>query len=113
MTRRGRKMRSSTRNHLPDPQGMMAMLAEYLQWMQTANYAERTIKNRKITLGYFIRWCEERGITRPSEVTRPIVERYQRWLYHYRKQNGQPLSIRSQYERLSPVRAFFQVVGKK
>jgi len=112
MTGRSRKKKSSTRNDLPDPQGMVAMLDEYLLWMQAANYAERTIKNRKITLGYFISWCGARGITRPSEVTRPIVERYQRWLYHYRKQNGQPLSFRSQYERLSPVRVFFKWLAK-
>lgn len=73
MTGRSRKKKSSTRNDLPDPQGMVAMLDEYLLWMQAANYAERTIKNRKITLGYFISWCGARGITRPSEVTRPIV----------------------------------------
>lgn len=112
MTGRSRKKRSSTRSDIPDPQGMVPMLAEYLKWMQTANYAERTIKNRKHTLGYFISWCEERGVSRPSEVTKPIVERYQRWLYHYRKQNGQPLSIRSQYERLSPVRTFFKWLAK-
>lgn len=112
MTRRDRKKSSSPSGALPDPQGMAAMLAEYLQWMQAANYAERTIRNRKITLGYFISWCKERGVTRPSEVTRSIVERYQRWLYHYRKQNGQPLSIRSQYERLSPVRVFFKWLAK-
>ena len=88
------------------------MLAEYLQWMLITNYSERTVGNRKITLGYFISWCEERGITRPTEVTRPILERYQRWIYHYRKKNGQPLSFRSQYERLSPVRAFFKWLAK-
>lgn len=91
---------------------MAAMLAEYLQWMRLSNYAERTVNNRRVNLGYFISWCEDRGITRPTEVTRPILERYQRWLYHYRKKNGKPLSFRSQYARLSPVRTFCKWLAK-
>jgi integrase/recombinase XerD len=95
-----------------DPYGMAAMLAAYLEWMRIANYAERTVKNYKTTVSYFIAWCEERGITQPAEVIRPVLERYQRWLYHYRKENGQPLSFRSQYERLSPVKMFFKWLAK-
>jgi integrase/recombinase XerD len=37
----------------------------------------------------------------------------QRWLYHYRKANGQPLSFRSQYAKLSPVRSFFRYLAKE
>lgn len=37
-----------------------------------------------------------------------MLERYQRWLFHYRKANGDPLSFRSQSQRLLPVRAFFR-----
>ena len=44
---------------------------------------------------YFLQWCQERGITDPIEVTRPVLERYQRYLFHYRKKNGEPLSFRS------------------
>jgi integrase/recombinase XerD len=47
-------------------------------------------------------------VERPAEVTRPMLERYQRWLYHYRKPDGEPLSFRSQAQRLLPVRAFFR-----
>ena len=48
------------------------------------------------------------AVARPAEVTKPILERYQRWLYHYRKKNGQPLSFRSQHGCLVPVRALFK-----
>ena len=95
-----------------DPQGMATMLAQYLEWMRIANYSERTIKNRRIDLGYLITWCEDRGITRPNEITRPILERYRRWLYHYRKENGEPLSFRSQNVRLSSIRAFFRWLAR-
>ena len=51
---------------------------------------------------------EERGLTEPVEVTRPVLERYQRYLFHYRKKNGEPLSFASQHSRLSPLRMWFR-----
>jgi len=96
-----------------DPRGMVAMLGRFLEHMQVKAYARATVENRRTYLGWFIAWCEERGISRPAEVTRPVLERYQRYLYHYRKKNGQPLSFRSQYSRLSPVRAFFKWLARE
>ena len=95
-----------------DPRGMAAMMARYLEWMRVRNYSDRTVDNRRVYIGYFIVWCEERGISRPSEVTKPILERYQRWLYHYRKENGEALSFRGQVTRLLPVRAFFKWLAR-
>lgn len=87
---------------------MASWLVQYLEWLRSHNYSESTVSNRESYLALFVAWAEERGITRPSEVTKPILERYQRHLYHFRKANGQPLSFRSQYSRLVPVRAFFK-----
>jgi integrase/recombinase XerD len=56
---------------------------------------------------------DERGVSRPGEVTRAMLERYQRHLYHYRKPDGEPLSFRSQSQRLMPVRAFFKWAVKQ
>ena len=53
-------------------------------------------------------WLADRGVTQPVEVTRPMLVRYQRHLFHYRKPNGEPLSFRSQNAQLLPVRAFFK-----
>lgn len=36
-----------------------------------------------------------------------MLVRYQRWLFHYRKTDGDPLTFRSQNARLLPVRALF------
>lgn len=111
MIRPGRKKRPRSHDH-EDPQGLAGLMAQYLQWMRLSNYSERTVRNREVNLGYFIRWCEERGLMRPVEITRPILERYQRLLYHYRKENGQPLSFRSQHIRLSSIRTFFKWLAK-
>ena len=73
-----------------------------------SNYSEATIATREHHLREFIKWCAERGLARPTEITKPTLERYQRWLYHYRQKNGQPLTFRTQHGRLVPVRAFFK-----
>jgi integrase/recombinase XerD len=91
---------------------MAAYLSRYLEWMRVTGYSERTVGNRETYLGYFVAWADERSVTRPQEVTRQILERYQRYLFHYRKRNGEPLSFRSQYTRLVPVRAFFKWLAR-
>jgi len=73
------------------------------------HYSSHTVKNRRIELGYFIDWCEERSISRPDEVTRALLERYRQHVFHYRrKDNGTPLSFQTQHKRLISVRMFFQ-----
>jgi len=53
-------------------------------------------------------WCAERGLTEPGEITRPMLERYQRHLFHYRKRSGEPLTFRSQHARLVALRSWFR-----
>ena len=91
-----------------DPAGWAALVGEFCEWMGAHGYSPRTIENRQKQLAALIVWLAERGVARPIEVTRPMLERYQRWLFHYRKTNGDPLSFRSQAQRLLPVRAFFK-----
>ncbi|MCY2990822.1 MAG: site-specific tyrosine recombinase XerC [Planctomycetota bacterium] len=91
-----------------DPQGMVVMLNQFLDWLRARNYAERTVECRQMYLAEFINWAAIRGVARPNEVTRAVLERYQRYLYHYRKKNDQPLSFRSQHNRLLPLRSWFK-----
>ena len=109
MSNRGQK-KKSTRPVLSvgDPRGMGFLIARFEEWLQVKGYSEVTIYTHRKSLEYFARWCEERGVTRPSEVTRPILERYQRFLFNYRKADGQPLTFRSQRARLTPLRAIFR-----
>ena len=87
-------------------------VGEFLEWMRVRGYSEHTVKTRGLYLSYFAAWLAERGVTRPREVTKPILDRYQRYLYHYRKKDGAPLSFRSQHGRLVPVRALFRWLAK-
>jgi integrase/recombinase XerD len=88
--------------------GFPVLVADWSEWMGAHGYSPRTIENRQRMLAHLAIWLDERGITRPVDVTRPMLDRYQRWLFHYRKTNGDPLSFRSQSQRLLPVRAFFK-----
>lgn len=108
MARRGPKKKPPAAVSVADPHSLAARLPEYLEWATVHGYTERTVRNSRFAIGYLIAWCAERGVTRPSEVTKPVLDRYQRWLYHYRSEDGRPLSFRSQLARLVPVRAFFK-----
>ena len=78
-----------------DPNSLYAYLMRFLAWMRVKNYSDRTTENREVYLRYFIEWCEARGLGQPQEVTKPVIERYQRYLFHYRKKNGEPSSTTS------------------
>ncbi len=91
-----------------DPDGMVAYLNRYLDWLHIQNYSKATIKGRDHYLSVFIVWCDERSLKRPNEITKPILERYQRHLYLHRKKDGEPLSFRSQHSHLVPIRAWFK-----
>jgi len=95
-----------------DPGSLYHQMLQFLQWMHERNYSPRTADNREVYLRYFILWCDERGLTRPQEITRPILERYQRYMFLYRKKDGQPLSTRSQGGRVLPIRAWFKWMTK-
>ena len=96
-----------------DPQGLAAYVLRYLEWLQVHNYAVPTVQNRQSYLGVFVAWCAERGLITPREITKPILERYQRSLYTHRKANGEPLTFRAQHARLIPVRAFFKWLARQ
>src|ERR1700679_975422 len=89
------------------------MMRDYLQALAIQNYSEQTIDNREFLLRQFIQWCRERGIADPVEVTRPILERYQRYLSLYRKKSGEPMSFRSQHSRLVPLRMWVRWMTRR
>jgi site-specific recombinase XerD len=87
---------------------LQAMLEEYIESLAVKGFTDDTRHVRREHLSLFERWAMERGLTEPVEVTRPVLERYQRYLFHYRKKDGQPLSFASQHSRLSPLRMWFR-----
>ena len=105
--------RNRTIKPQPMPRNRMgSLIEEFIAWMRVRNTAEYTQHNRRACLAQFVRWANERGIEDPMEVTRPVLESYQRYLYYYRQKNGKPLTFRTQYARLVPVRAWFRWMVK-
>lgn len=70
------------------------------------------MKNRRVHIGFFLEWAFARGITEPLELTRPVLEAYQRHVFHYRKKNGEPLSFTGQHDRLVPLRVWFRWMAR-
>ena len=108
MPKKGQRTAKTWPGDAGDATGFVALCAAYFEALRVLNYSERTIESREHHLREFVKWCAERSLWRPSGITKPILERYQRHLYHHRKKNGQPLSFRSQHGCLVPVRALFK-----
>jgi integrase/recombinase XerD len=97
----------------PPATPLAALLEKHLEDLRVRNYSEYTVKNRRVHIGFFLAWCQERGVTDPVEVTRPVLESYQRHVFHYRKKNGEPLSFTGQHERLVPLRVWFKWMARQ
>jgi integrase/recombinase XerD len=108
MPRRGERMLKTFPGDPSDPYGLTAWMLRFLESMRVKQYTDRTVGYRESSLGYFITWCHERSLTRPGDITRPILQRYQRYLFHYRKENGKPLTASCQHGRLVAIRMYFK-----
>jgi integrase/recombinase XerD len=87
--------------------------AAFHEWEAVVAYSPRTIDAQRHALRRFITWADERGLSRPQDITRPILERYQRHVYHHRKANGQPLSVSAQLGLILPLQAWFKWLTKQ
>ena len=83
-------------------------LLKYNSAMQVRGYSASTLHRRESDIRRFVGWCDERSLSHPNQVTKPILESYQRYLFHYRQANEQPLSPTSQNHYLTSVRQFFK-----
>ncbi len=92
---------------------LAAVLSIYAQAMTVQNFSPSTIETQVMLTKWFFAFCAERGVHALPQVTRELIERYQRHLYALQIKvvsSGQlkPLSIRSQHARLWSVVRFFR-----
>jgi len=80
----------------------------YLESLGARNYSEGTLEGRRDALKVFLAWAAERELTRASQITRPILESFQRWLWRCTKANGQRLGWSTQRNRLGILKDFFR-----
>jgi integrase/recombinase XerD len=95
--------------HLPLTRSMQ----EHFEWMLVSGYSEDTVRARRVAIRRFITWCEERALRTPTDITKPILERYQRHLYYHRKVDGRPMTLGSQLGCLAPLKTFFKWLAKE
>lgn len=91
-----------------DPDGFPVLVEGFCEWLAVRGYSPATVGRYHVSLALFADWATERGVESPAEVTRPVVERYQRHLFHLRQPSGRPLTFRSQTARLVALRAFYR-----
>jgi integrase/recombinase XerD len=96
-----------------DPEGFEHRLSQYHEWLLVNHFSPMTAECKTKYLGYLVAWCQDRGLTRPSEVTKPILERFQAHLFHRRKENGEPLSLATQQNHLTAARGFFRWLSRQ
>jgi integrase/recombinase XerD len=96
-----------------NPDGFAVWTRRLCEHMRVRNYSERTIAGTERALRLFVSWADDRGLERPAEVTKPILEHYQRWLFYYRKSTGKPLTFSSQRERLQKLKNFFKWLARQ
>jgi len=96
-----------------NPNGIAPYLNAHQEWLAVKAYADDTINRRDIALRRFIQWCDERDLGQPQEITKPILERYQRHLYYYRKPDGKPLTLGTQHSLLAPIKTFFKWLAQE
>jgi integrase/recombinase XerD len=92
---------------------LAALADEYFVRLQVLNRTPEAIKTMQCELRPFLVWAEERDLLYPAQITRTILESYQRALWAYRKKNGKPLGINSQRARLQWVMQFFAWLCKQ
>lgn len=83
------------------------LLRQFLDASAAKGLAPSTVVTRQRALVHFVAWCEERGLS-VADITLPILERYQRHLFHYRKRDDTPLALATQQQRLLPINALFR-----
>ena len=93
--------------------GFFAYLQHYLEALAIQGYSQTTIKNRDSLTREFIQWCDERDLKTPQEITKPILERYQKYLHYYRQANGKPRTRSSQKNAVVALKGFFKWLAQQ
>ena len=104
---------SATAGAPGDVRGLLAAMRRYLEHRAVVGTPDSALHLLERYLRDFMDWCEQRGVTHPQQVSRAVLERYQRHLHHYRKKDGQPLSLVSQKTKLAPLRGMFKWLARQ
>lgn len=80
---------------------------EHLRFLEERNYSRDTAIARAQVYRAFLRWATERSLSRPDELTGPILEAYQGFLFRDLSTRGRPLAVSVQRQHLTALRVWF------
>ena len=89
------------------------LLENYLQHLAVKGFAESTLGVRCVHMKMFLTWCRRSGTTLPGQITKAVLEDYQRYLFDYRKKDGKPLAVASQHSRLAHLKIWFRWINHR
>ncbi len=96
-----------------DPEALFHWVPRFLESLRVRNYSERTVVGTLVALRLFTEWAVDRELEHASQISKPVIDAYQRWLFHYRTEGGKPLAFSSQRFRLQKVKNFFRWLTKE
>ena len=91
-----------------NPRGMVVLMKAWLDSMRVKGHSDRTVWSGEWSVSDFIVFCQERDIVLAGDVTKPVIERYQKTLFYARKEDGSPLTLSTQSARLSYLKQYFK-----
>ena len=106
--KRKRKIRIKKAPVAVEHTGYYGYLLRYNEAMKLRNYSDSTLHRRESDIRRFVGWCEERGLDTPQDVTKPILESYQKHLYYTRQNNGDPLAPSTRNHYITSIKQFFK-----
>lgn len=108
---RAQRPRGANADALAQPahgDSVAAWIVRYLEHVRVMGLAEHSWRRVHGDLARFNAWCMERAIDSPREISKPVLERYQRHLFYYRRADGRPLSVQSQVRELARLKHWFR-----
>jgi len=110
MSRKVERQRTRERNLPPE---LKQWMDAFLDHLAIRNYSEHTVRERRYYIELFLVWVDERGVGRLDQITKQLLESYQRYLFHYRQDNGKRLTVTAQRARLLALRSWFRWLRKQ
>ncbi len=96
-----------------DPRGFVVLMKAHLEHLKVKGYSDRTVRSAEWSVSDFAVWCQERDVMKPRDVTKPMLERYQRTLFYMEKPDGSPLTLSTQHHRLSFIKQYFKWLARE
>lgn len=91
-----------------DAKGLYCAMRRFIEQRAVQGSTESGLYSLERYIRDFILWADARSVTHPEHVSQAVLERYQRYLYYYRKKDGAALSIASRRAKIVPLRSFFK-----